>query len=291
MGWCAKTDLATGIKVAYCSFLDEIEKKEVRTSKIHNIKLREKDTIAFNQIESLNKDITVKVQPVTYKNKVVLKPWGYEFLIFENNETSVWLLFLEKGNSTSMHCHSQKKTSLIILSGKAMSNTFLSRNYLKGGDAIIIEKGVFHFTKALSDNGLFLLEIENPPNKTDLVRLEDRYGRITYGYEGITEMQTQNLENYSYFYFEETKSYNKYTNITDRFTVEFEVFINNDEFFQHFNLKKDGLYTVCRGKLLDNENSILLDTGNTQKIDVLSTIKGIHISEKTLLLKTITKDK
>lgn len=291
LGWCAKTDLATGIKIAYQSFLDELEKKEVRTSKIHNIKLCEKDTIAFNRIKSANKDITISAQPVSYKNKVVLKPWGYEFLIFENNETSVWLLFLKKGNSTSMHCHSRKKTSLIILSGKAMSNTFLSRNYLKGGDAIIIEKGVFHFTKVLSDNGLFLLEIENPPNKTDLVRLEDRYGRVTYGYEGITEMQTQNLENYNYFYFEEPATYKKYTYTTDRFIVTFEVFTNNNEFLQHFNISENGLYTVCKGKLLDNENSIVLNTGNTQKIDVLSTIKGMHIAEKTVLLKTITKDK
>ncbi|MEW6557333.1 MAG: NAD-dependent epimerase/dehydratase family protein [Elusimicrobiota bacterium] len=291
LGWQTKTDLATGIRIAYNSFLDEIEKKEVRTSKIHNIKLCEKDTIALNRIKSVDTKIAVNIQPESYKNKVVSKPWGYEFLVFENNETSVWLLYLEKGNSTSMHCHPQKKTSLIILSGKAMSNTFLSYNYLKGGDAIIIEKGVFHFTKVLSDNGLFLLEIENPPNKTDLVRLEDRYGRVTYGYEGITEMQTQNLENYDYFYFEEPNLYKKYFHNTDRFIVTFEVFTNNNEFLQHFDLKENGLYTVCRGKLLDNENNILLDTGDTQKIDVLSTIKGLHIVEKTVLLKTITNDK
>lgn len=294
LGLSANTNLVTGIKIAYNSFLDELEKKEVRTSKIHNIKLCEKDTIAFNRIKSANEVITISAQPISYKNKVVLKPWGYEFLVFENNETSVWLLYLKKGNSTSMHCHLKKKTSLIVLSGKAMSNTFLSRNYLKGGDAVIIEKGVFHFTKVLTDDGLFLLEIENPPNKTDLIRLEDRYGRVTYGYEGIAEMQTQNLENYNYFYFEEpdsAKRDKKYTHTTDRFIVTFEVFKNNDEFFQHFNLKESGLYTVCRGKLLDNENNILLDTGNTQKIDVLSTIKGIQIAEKTVLLKTISKDK
>ncbi len=291
LGWSAKTDLVDGIKIAYQSFLEEIEKKEIRTSKIHNIKLCEKDTLAFNRIKTTSKALDANIQPENYKNKVVLKPWGYEFLVFENNETSVWLLYLEKGNSTSMHCHSQKKTSLIILSGKAMSNTFLSRNYLKGGDAIIIEKGVFHFTKVLSDNGLFLLEIENPPNKTDLVRLEDRYGRVTYGYEGITEMQTQNLENYNYFYFEESKTYKKYVHNTDRFVIKFEVFTNNEEFLQHFQLAENGLYTVCKGKLLDDENDMLLDTGDTQKTEVLSTVKEIKISEKTVLLKTITRDK
>ncbi|MFA5778975.1 MAG: NAD-dependent epimerase/dehydratase family protein [Elusimicrobiota bacterium] len=290
-GWSAKTGLAGGLKISYNSYLTEMEKKEVRISKICNIKICEKDIAAINKLKSPDKNISVNIQPDNYKNKVVIKPWGYEFLVFENEKTSAWLLYIKKGNSTSMHCHPQKKTSLIILSGRAMSNTFSSRNYLKGGDAIIIENGVFHFTKVLSDDGLFILEIESPPIKTDLLRLEDKYGRQAAGYEGVTEMQTQNLENYGYFNFEESNCYEKYTHNGGRFIVSFEVFPNNHDFQKYFNIKENCLYTSCNGNLMDKENNILLNTADTQKSDTLPSIKEIHISEKTVLLKTISKDK
>lgn len=290
-GWSAKTGLAGGLKISYNSFLTEMEKKEVRISKICNIKICEKDTAAINKLKSPDKNISANIQPDNYKNRVVIKPWGYEFLVFENEKTSAWLLYIKKGNSTSMHCHPQKKTSLIILSGKAMSNTFSTRNYLKGGDAVIIENGVFHFTKVLSDEGLFILEIESPPIKTDLLRLEDKYGRQAAGYEGVTEMETQNLENYGYFNFEESNCYEKHTHVSDRFIVIFEVFPNNNDFQKYFNIKENCLYTSCKGKLLDKENNVLLNTADTQKSDTLPNIKEIHISEKTVLLKTISKDK
>lgn len=291
LGWKSATDLVDGIKITYDSFLNELEKKEIRVSKIHDIKLCEKDINALNKVKSSNRNIFIKTQPSTYKNKVVIKPWGYEFLVFENDMVGVWLLHIKKGNSTSMHCHPKKKTSLIVLSGNAMSNTFMYRNYLRGGDALIMEKGVFHFTKVLSDNGIYLLEIETPPNKTDLVRFEDKYGREALGYEGITEMQTSDLQNYDYFDFEEVNSHKESVFTTDKFIVSFEVFMNNDDFSKYYKISENALYTSCKGKLLDRDNSIILDTGNTQKSDTLHNVKDIHIVEKTVLLKTITKDK
>ena len=290
LGWKYLVPLVEGVEVTYKAFLNEIEKKEVRTSRICLTKVCEKDTMSLNTIKINNKNIYVNHQPSTYKNRIVMKPWGYEFLVFENDFVAAWLLYIKKGYSTSMHCHPLKKTSLILLSGNAMSNTFLHRSYLRGGDAIIIEKGVFHATKSLSDDGIFLLEIETPPNKTDLVRLEDRYGRALSGYEGITEMQTQNLREFDYFYFEESNYQEQFKHTSDRFNVAFEVFSNNDEFQRHFKTEDRELYTLCRGNLFDNENNVLLSVGDTQKGEILSNIKGISILDKTVLLKTTTKD-
>ncbi len=134
------------------------------------------------------------------------------------------------------------------------------------------------------------MEIETPPNKTDLVRLEDRYGRELSGYEGITEMQTQNLKDFNYFYFEEPDSYKKYNHDNGKFSVTFEVFVNNDEFQKHFKFRGRELYTSCRGSLFDDENKVLLSVGDTQKAEVLSNMKKVRISEKTVLLRTTTKD-
>lgn len=290
LGWNYKTELEEGVGVTYKEFLNEIEKQKVRTSQICHITLSERDIDSLNEIK-VNKNISTSAQPETYKNRVVIKPWGHEYLVFENELTAVWLLYIKKGYSTSMHCHPIKKTSLILLSGDAMSNTLTHRCSLKGGDAIIIEKGVFHSTKSLSENGTFLLEIETPPSKTDLIRLEDRYGRELSGYEGISEMQAQNLHDYDYFNFEETDSYAKSTHSNNNFFFAFEVFPDNNEFRRHFKIERDALYTSCKGKLLDEKNNVALEPGNTQKGDIFSSTKELKIAEKLVLLKTKTKDR
>jgi len=290
MGWQHKVDLAEGVTITYDAFLSELEKEEVRTTKICRIESCEKDKMSFSTIEK-GRTISQNQQPADYKNKVVIKPWGYEYLVFENELVAVWFLNIKKGYSTSMHCHPLKKTSLILLSGNAMSNTFNHRNYLRGGDAIILGMGVFHSTKSLSDEGISLLEVETPPNKTDLVRLQDRYGRESSGYEGITEMQAANLEDFDFFSFEETDTYGKVTHANNKFIVTFEIFPNNDEFKKHFRIKEGELYTACRGRLLDRQDNPLLETGDSQKAEILSNIKEIHIPGKTVLLSTRTKDR
>lgn len=289
LGWSHKIGLDDGIQLTYGAFLKELEKKEVRTSMICRIGVGEKDMASF--AERAGKQTRTSEQPGTYKNRVVIKPWGYEFLVFENELVAAWLLHIKKGFSTSMHCHPEKKTSLILLSGNAMSNTLLHRNYLKGGDAIILDKKVFHSTKALSDDGILLLEIESPPIKTDLLRLDDRYGRERAGYEGITEMETRDLKDYDYFCFEEPDSYERHSYTGGRFGVSFEVFMDDEELQRNFRAKVGELYTSCRGRLLDRDGNALLETGDTQKGEILSNINGINISGKTVLLRTTTKDR
>lgn len=120
---------------------------------------------------------------VNLKNVIVTKPWGYEYLMFSNSETEVWNLSLKYQRSTSMHCHPNKKTALIVLSGRALFSTLNESWELLPHDAIVIDSGTFHSTQSLSKEGLVLLEFETPPMKHDLLRLEDKYGRAKKGYE------------------------------------------------------------------------------------------------------------
>ena len=291
LGWQPATPLLDGIRQTYKRFLEELEKKEVRTSRIHHIAAMRKDTNVLSKIRSVKRFITPQEQPKSYKNKVVIKPWGFEFLVFENKQTAVWILFISSGNSTSMHCHPKKKTSLIILSGTGTSSTLASRNYLRGGDAVVLEKCVFHATKVISNEGMYLLEIESPPLKTDLVRFEDKYGRERSGYEGVSGMRASKIDEYGYFSFEETVAYSRYAHQTDKFTVKFEVFANESDFKKRFKNDSLGLYTACRGKICDSDGNVILATGDTQKADVLSTAGALHIEGKTVLMKTYSKDK
>jgi acetolactate synthase I/II/III large subunit len=131
-----------------------------------------------------------------FSEVIVKKPWGYEYLVFENEFVAIWILQLVRKKKTSMHCHPKKRTGLILLSGQATFRHLEGELELKEWDGVDIERGVFHSTEAFSDlmvspvseNGIWVMEIESPPQKDDLVRLEDEYGRAGASYEGIDNM-------------------------------------------------------------------------------------------------------
>ena len=114
---------------------------------------------------------------------MVQKPWGYEYLVYENPEVALWLLYIEQGKGTSLHCHPKKTTGLILLEGEAELGFIADSKIIQGPSKQMIRRGLFHSTKALSSPGVFLLEIETPNDKEDLVRLFDEYGRSAAGYE------------------------------------------------------------------------------------------------------------
>jgi mannose-6-phosphate isomerase-like protein (cupin superfamily) len=137
----------------------------------------------------LNQRTTMAAPVVAdFLNLVVNKPWGQEYLIFNNGVVEVWHLSIKNLHSTSMHCHPNKKTSLVILSGQALFSSLNKSIQLNPLDGAVIDAGTFHSTQAISKNGITMLEFETPPMKHDLIRLEDKYGRVANGYEGIDAM-------------------------------------------------------------------------------------------------------
>lgn len=118
-----------------------------------------------------------------YENVAIKKPWGFEYLLFQNEHVAIWVLHIQFGFQTSLHCHPNKKSSLIVLSGRACVTTLNQEMDLEVCDAIYIDQGVFHSTKPLSPDGLIIMELETPNNKQDLLRLGDQYGRTGTSYE------------------------------------------------------------------------------------------------------------
>lgn len=210
------------------------------------VEVCEKDTYYLNKIQSEG-FATSKSQPISYKNLVVLKPWGYEFLAFENEHVAIWFLHIKEGHSTSMHCHPQKKTTLAVLNGECFCHTFLTRNSLVPMDSIQIEKGVFHSTTAVSTEGIFLLELETPPNKTDLVRFNDKYGRSKEGYEPSSQMMDSNLEKFNFFHFDEAELTNEFT--AGQFKVSLQQFESQEHFKENFRLQSGEKALICRGSV------------------------------------------
>ncbi len=149
---------------------------------------------------------------VDFKTVLVNKPWGNEYLMYSNPEIEIWNLSLRPQRSTSMHCHPNKRTSLLVLDGRALFSSLNESWELMPMDTMVIDQGVFHSTQCISKEGLRLLEFETPPMKHDLLRLEDRYGRAQKGYEGVEGMTIDS----SKVRFSDIKSHNKIENICNR---------------------------------------------------------------------------
>ena len=126
-------------------------------------------------------------------DNIVNKPWGYEYVAYESSECALWLLHIKDGHSTSMHCHPNKTTGLILLDGTAKVSFMNDSFQLEPKHKIMIRKGLFHSTKATSKSGVTLFEVETPVDKFDLVRLKDSYGREGKPYEDISH-EYQKLE-------------------------------------------------------------------------------------------------
>jgi len=121
-----------------------------------------------------------------YNINIVKKPWGYEYLAYENDNVALWFLYIKHTHSTSLHCHPKKTTGLILLEGKAEVSFLNSSTILNPTNKVMIRKGLFHSTKAIDERGAWVFEIETPVDKQDLVRFRDSYGREGKPYEDST---------------------------------------------------------------------------------------------------------
>ena len=119
-----------------------------------------------------------------YEDGIVTKPWGYEYLMYQSDKIGIWFLYIAEGRQTSLHCHPAKKTGYILLSGEAEVSFLKDATRLKAVSKLMIREGLFHSTKAISPGGIQVIEVESPPDKTNLVRLDDAYGRKEQPYEG-----------------------------------------------------------------------------------------------------------
>ena len=157
------------------------------------------NTIYKYQTSSLDLELLDKTPGVEkpsiedkYDDVIVKKPWGYEYLAFDNGQVAIWILHVARKRKTSMHCHPNKTTGLIVLSGNVLCSNLEESKKLNELDSVEIAKGCFHATEAASEssiyppseNGVFLMEIEAPSNKRDLIRANDTYGRQGKAYEG-----------------------------------------------------------------------------------------------------------
>lgn len=103
------------------------------------------------------------------------KPWGTEVLIARAADLELWELRMDAGSKTSLHLHPGKHTGLICLSGGG--RLVLDSTVVSFGptDCHFIAAAMPHRLEAHEDAVVW--ELESPPDKEDIDRLEDQHGR------------------------------------------------------------------------------------------------------------------
>jgi len=238
---------------------------------------------------NLSKHKTIEGEPrdtFNYKRIVVKKPWGYEYLLFENNFVAIWILHIKKDYETSMHCHPLKKTSLVVLSGKVQSSTLSEWFDLNVLDGLIIENGVFHTSKAVS-NDVFIMEIETPPNKKDLVRLKDSYGREGKSYEGKDKM-TRQLYKFKHVFFEESNILKSEKKILNKIIMQMKYCKSNylDKEISKANNKE--IYAILEEKIIDTTYKNTFSIGEIFTAQYVKKFKNIKMFDNCLLFSVKT---
>lgn len=253
---------------------------------IKKINISPQDEKFINGTNSIP-EITAKNE-FDYSRIIVQKPWGYEYPIFQNAHVSVWILYIKKGALTSMHCHPNKKTSLIMLSGEAIVRTLNSKMFTQTGHAIDIGKKVFHSTEAISEPGVVVMETETPNDKYDLLRLEDKYGRAGMQYEGKEHSLPRSPS--MHFSFHDERDYHNEEKIFGQCRLSIKRFRTNQEFSECFPKIEADIVFVLKGTFIKPPDICILEPGDTSnffEIKKHNDLKIAHGESELLLIKKL----
>ena len=109
----------------------------------------------------------------------VPKPWGYELIFAKTSRYVGKILHINRGESLSLQYHEMKEETLYVVAGELKltveSNGDRRDLTLRKGEAFHIPPRLIHRMEAISDTDV--AEVSTP-ELHDVVRLEDRYGRV-----------------------------------------------------------------------------------------------------------------
>ncbi len=138
-----------------------------------------------------------------FELKLINKPWGFEFELFDNESISIWCVsigqehksgYLLDEYSTSFHMHTSKIAKVFVLDGAV--------ELVQNNSSIILNESISHILPPRTPHKLnayhgnaILLEVELPSNRSDIIRLQDSYGRSEnlYSWDII---ESKNLESW-----------------------------------------------------------------------------------------------
>jgi mannose-6-phosphate isomerase-like protein (cupin superfamily) len=191
-----------------------------------------------------------------YDDKVVLKPWGYEYTLFRiSSHCRVVFVHIKYKKKTSLHCHPSKNTGFIILEGNTKVQLGIYKKNVKifkPLKRLVLRKGLYHSLEAKTKEGLYALEFEFPANESDLLRFEDYYGREKKDYEGKNFTKKNN-----FFRFKKFESKNQSFKFKNKIIEILRIKSKRD--FKKISDK--ALICVLKGTLVNQKNIVGLRYG------------------------------
>jgi len=110
----------------------------------------------------------------------VEKPWGYELVFAHTDAYAGKILHVDAGQALSLQYHERKEETLYLLAGSyelvVEEGGEMVHRRLQPGDCYHVPVGTRHRMIA-GPEGCDILEVSTP-ELDDVVRLEDRYGRV-----------------------------------------------------------------------------------------------------------------
>jgi mannose-6-phosphate isomerase-like protein (cupin superfamily) len=103
------------------------------------------------------------------------KPWGYELRWAVTDRYLGKVLHVNRGEALSLQYHERKDEWILLAKGVLDLELDGVVHRLEGGDAVRITPGTRHRMTAVEDCDIFEV---STPEIDDVVRLEDRYGRV-----------------------------------------------------------------------------------------------------------------
>ena len=114
------------------------------------------------------------------KVEKVDKPWGYELIFAHTDRYAGKILHVDAGQALSLQFHERKDETLFLLEGEyelvVEEDGEMVDRQIRAGESYHIAAGTRHRMVA-GPEGCDILEVSTP-ELDDVVRLEDRYGRV-----------------------------------------------------------------------------------------------------------------
>ena len=109
----------------------------------------------------------------------VEKPWGYELHWAKTSKYVGKVIHVNAGHALSLQYHNQKDETILLWSGRLhfeiQEGERLVNRELRPGERVHIVPKTVHRMSAIEDCDIFEV---STPELHDVVRLEDRYGRV-----------------------------------------------------------------------------------------------------------------
>ena len=109
----------------------------------------------------------------------VTKPWGYELIFAKTDRYAGKILHVNRGQCLSLQYHEMKEETLYVVEGELRLTIEWEGDRrelrLRKGEAFHLPPRMIHRMEAVVDTEI--AEVSTP-ELDDVVRLEDRYGRV-----------------------------------------------------------------------------------------------------------------